>query len=265
MKYWLKNKKKHTLIQDEIVLALGSTSSPELLEPLQRQSDRRKRQWYQNYVKALVQKDIRDLARISNLDAIPKILQLASAQSGQLLNMSAIAAPFQISRQTVTAYFSLLKNIFLVDILPAWHSNRGKRLVKTPKVHMADTGLAAVLLGMGSDQLESDRSMLGQLLESFVYNELRRQASWVEPGLRFYHFRDKDQFEVDIVMEKSSDEIIGIEVKAAATVTAKDFRGLNKLRATVGPAWQAGIVFYDGEMVLPFGEQMYAVPISALW
>ena len=234
-------------------------------EPLLRSSERRKSQWYKNYVTTLVQRDIRDLARISSLDAIPKILQLAAVQSAQLLNMSGIAAPFQISRQTVAAYFSLLQNIFLIDVLPAWHSNRGKRLIKTPKVHMSDTGLAAALLGVTYSQLESNRSLLGHLLESFVYNELRRQAGWVDVDLNFYHFRDKDKYEVDIVIEQSGGGIIGVEVKAAATVLEKDFRGLQRLRSTVGKSWQTGVVLYDGEMVLPFGEQMYAVPISALW
>ncbi len=234
-------------------------------EPLKRETERRKKQWYQNYIETLVQRDIRELARISNLESIPKILQLAAVQSAQLLNMSAIAAPFQMTRQTTSTYFTLLKNIFLVDVLPAWHNNRGKRLIKTPKVHMTDTGLAAVLLGMNAERLDADRGRLGHLLESFVYNELRRQASWADADIDFYHFRDKDQYEVDIVMEQNGGEIIGVEVKAAATVTEKDFKGLKKLHATVGKSWKTGIVFYDGDMVLPFGERMYAVPISALW
>lgn len=234
-------------------------------EPLQRSSEQRKRQWHQNYIKTLVQRDIRDLTRINNLEAIPKILQLAAIQSAQLLNMSAIATPSQISRQTTATYFTLLTNIFLVDVLPAWHGNHKKRLIKTPKVHMTDTGLAAALLGMDANRLNADRTMLGHLLESFVYNELHRQASWTDSELRFYHFRDKDKYEVDIVIEHSGGEIIAVEVKAAATVTDKDFRGLKKLHEAVGEKWKTGIVFYDGERVLSFGEQMYAVPISALW
>ncbi|MBI5186575.1 MAG: ATP-binding protein [Nitrospinae bacterium] len=233
-------------------------------EPLRRRGEGRKSQWYHNYLDTLVQRDIRDLARISSLDAMPKILKLAAAQSAQLLNMSEIAAPFQISRQTVSSYFSLLQNIFLVDVLPAWCGNRGKRLIKAPKIHMTDTGLAAALLGVTAGQLDSDRAMLGHLLESYAYNELRRQASWTEPRLGFYHFRDKDQIEVDIVMEQSGGGIAAVEVKAAATVFEKDFRGLKKLQAAVGKAWKAGIVLYDGEMVLSFGGRMYAVPISAL-
>ncbi len=169
-------------------------------EPVSRSTERRQKQWHRNYINTLVQRDIRDLARISNLDVIPKLLQLAAAQSAQLLNMSALAAPFQISRPTVSSYFTLLQNIFLLDVLPAWHSNRVSRLIKTPKVHVSDTGLAATLLELTSKQLSTERNMLGHLLESFVYNELRRQATWLDEGLTFYHFRDKDQYEVDIVL-----------------------------------------------------------------
>jgi len=234
-------------------------------EPLQRSTPRRKRQWYQNYIDTLVQRDIRDLARISNLDSIPKILELASSQSAQLLNKQALAAPFQMSRQTVDSYFTLLQNVFLIDVLAPWHSNRSKRLIKTPKVHMSDTGLASALLGLSAEQLDRDRTMLGHLLESFIYNELRRQASWSESEVKFYHFRDKDQYEVDIVMEQHGGDMVAIEVKAAATVTEKDFKGLKKLQSMTGASWKMGVVFYDGEIPLSFGDSLYAIPISGLW
>lgn len=178
--------------------------------------------------------------------------------------MSLISAPFMISRPTVSSYFSLLKNIFLLDLLPAWHGNRSKRLIKTPKVHMTDTGVAAALLGATADQLNSDRTKLGHLLETYVYNELLRQASGLENGLSFYHFRDKDQYEVDIIIEEDCGDMFAVEVKAGATVFPKDFRGIKKMKTTVGSALKMGIVFYDGERVLSFGEDMYAVPISAL-
>jgi len=234
-------------------------------EPLQRSTPRRKSQWYNNYIETLVQRDIRDLARISNLEAMPKLLQLSANQSAQLLNKQTLAAPFQMSRQTVDSYFTLLQNVFLVDVLQPWHSNRGKRLIKSPKVHMSDTGLAAALLGLSAEQLDRDRTMLGHLLESFVYNELRRQASCSESDIKFYHFRDKDQYEVDIVMEQHGGGMVAVEVKAAATVTGKDFTGLRKLQAMAGSSWKMGVVLFDGEIPLSFGDGLIAMPISGLW
>jgi len=234
-------------------------------EPLQRASVRRKSQWYTNYIDTLVQRDIRDLARISHLEAMPKLLALAANQSAQLLNKQTLAAPFQMSRQTVGSYFTLLQNVFLVDELQPWHSNRSKRLIKTPKVHMSDTGLASALLGISAEQLDRDRTMLGHLLESFIYNELRRQASWGDADVKFYHFRDKDQNEVDIVMEQHGGGMVAVEVKASATVTEKDFKGLTKLQSLAGASWKVGIVFFDGERSLSFGDGLYAIPISGLW
>ena len=155
-------------------------------EAIQRTSERRRKQWYSNYIDTLVQRDVRELARISNLDAVPKILQLAAEQSAQLLNMSELAAPFQITRQTVSTYFTLLRSIFLIDVLPAWHSNRAKRLIKTPKVHISDSGLAANLMGISSKLLNNDRTLLGHLTESYVYNELQRQGTWVEEDLKVF-------------------------------------------------------------------------------
>ncbi|MCF6264621.1 MAG: ATP-binding protein [Xanthomonadales bacterium] len=234
-------------------------------EPLMRKNTQRRLRWHQNYIETIVQRDIRELARISNLEAIPRILELAALQSGQLLNMSRIAAPFKLSRPTVAAYFSLLQNVFLLDVLPAWHGNRGKRLIKTPKVHMVDTGLAAALLGANEKSLSGNRKLLGQLLESFVYNELQRQASALDSDLSFYHFRDKDQYEVDIVIEQPGVGLMGIEVKASATVRESDFRGLKRLKVTAGAEFNLGVILYDGDRVLAFGENLLALPISTLW
>lgn len=232
---------------------------------LARASSKRRAAWYRDYVEALVQRDARDLARISALDALPRLLALAAGQTARLLNVTDLAAPFHLSRPTIRDYVTLLERLFLLDMLPPWHSNRLSRLIKTPKVHMGDTGLACALLGLDSVALAADRTTLGQLLESFVFQELRRQASWEETRVSLFHFRDKDGAEVDIVLERGARDLAGVEVKAGATVTAADFRGLRKLREAVGARFTAGVVLYDGEVSAPFGEDLYAVPIRALW
>ena len=249
---------------------LGAALAERLLkggspEPQRRPTWRRRRDWYREYVETIVQRDIRELARISRLQAIPRLLKLAAGQSARLLNVSDLASPFQLSRPTIRDYLGLLEQIFLIDFLPPWHSNRIKRLVKTPKLHLGDTGLAGALLGLDVAQLNEDRGLLGQLLETFVYGELKRQASWHKTDLGFYHFRDKDGYEVDLVIQQDGRRFAGIEVKAASTVTERDFRGLRRFRDVVGKGFHAGVVLYDGEHVLPFGEGMHAVPLSALW
>ena len=175
-----------------------------------------------------VQRDVPDIARIRSLDVLTRLLSHAAAQTATLFNLSGLAAPFQVSRPTIRDYVTLLEQVFLLEELPPWHSNRLSRLVKTPKLHLGDTGLACTLLGVDASGLAADRSLLGQLLETFVYQELRRQATWHESLMSFFHFRDKDGVEVDIVIERGAQALAGVEVKASATVTASDFRGLQK-------------------------------------
>jgi len=232
---------------------------------LARSSGRRRRDWYRAYIETLVQRDVRELARISSLDALPRLLQLAAGQTARLLNVSELAAPFQLSRPTIRDYVTLLERIFLVDMLPPWHSNRLSRLVKTPKLHLGDTGLASSLLGIDAGALMKDRALLGRLMETFVLQEMRRQASWHDNSLGFHHFRDKDGYEVDIVLEREGREVAGVEVKAAATVAESDFKGLRKLREASGARFTAGVVLYDGESAVRFAENLFAVPVRALW
>lgn len=232
---------------------------------LARATARRRGVWYRDYVETLVQRDVRELARIASLDALPRLLTLAAGQTARLLNVSDLAAPFQLSRPTIREYVTLLERIFLLEELPPWHNNRLSRLVKTPKLHLTDTGVACALLGLDESTLADDRTTLGQLLETFVLQELRRQASWRDDDVRFHHLRDKDGVEVDIVLEQGGRALAGVEVKASATVTADDFRGLHKLRDSAGKRFACGVVLYDGEASVRFGEGLYAVPIRALW
>ena len=228
---------------------------------LARPSSRRRVTWYRDYIETLVQRDVRDMARISSLDVLPRLLALAAGQTARLLNVADLASPFQLSRPTIRDYVTLLARVFLLEELPPWHNNRLSRLVKTPKLHLGDTGLACALLGVDAAALWANRALLGQLLETFILQELRRQASWRVDPIAFCHFRDKDGVEVDIVMEGSGQRVAGIEVKAAATVTSNDFRGLRKLQESARGRFAGGVVLYDGEMTVPFGDGLFAVPI----
>ncbi len=233
---------------------------------LARRPARRRNAWYRDYLEALVQRDVRELARIGSLDVLPRLLAAGAAQTAQLLNVSSLAAPFQLTRPTIADYVTLLERVFLLERLPPWHSNRLSRLVKTPKLHLGDTGLACALLGLDGDALRADRSTLGHLLETFVFQELRRQAGAAAEPHEFFHFRDKDAAEVDIVIERGARQLVGVEVKASATVTGADFRGLRKLQQAAGKRFACGVVLYDGEASgASFGDRLYAVAIRSLW
>ena len=232
---------------------------------LARPTQRRRATWYRNYVETQIQRDVLDLARIGSLDVLPRLLAAAATQTATLFNLSDLASPFQLSRPTIGDYVGLLERVFMLERLPPWHSNRLTRLVKTPKLHMGDTGVACALLGIDAAGLMANRTLLGQLLETFAFQELKRQAGWHDAPLSFFHYRDKDQVEVDIVIERGALSVAGVEVKAAATVTPADFRGLRKLQKAAGQRFAGGVVLYDGELTAGFGDDLYAVPFRRLW
>jgi predicted AAA+ superfamily ATPase len=231
---------------------------------VQRRTPRRRDDWYANYIDTLVQRDVRDLAHIGSLDALPKLLTLAASQTARLANISEMARQFELSRPTIRSYLTLIERLFLIEFLPPWFSNRVKRLIKSPKLHFGDTGLACSLLRCSAAELDDQRDLLGQLLETFVFGEIEKQTSANSERISLHHMRDKDGYEVDIVVQRGT-HYAGIEVKAASSVREGDFRGLKRLRELLGPRFHSGIVLYDGENVLPFGEGLLAVPLSSLW
>lgn len=234
-------------------------------ESIQRDPERADR-WRRNYVKSVVERDIGDIAQIKDASDLTRLLAFLETRNAQLLNQSALSQALGHSRATVERYLTLLERLFLIRLLPAWHSNRSKRLVKTPKLHFVDSGLAASLGELDAGSWNEERPRFGHLLESFVLQQLIAMADCMARPPRFYHYRDRDKTEVDIVIE-SSRKIWGVEVKAAASVSRDDTKGLRKLAEVAGDTFQGGIVFYDGEAILPLYKEagILAVPLAKLW
>lgn len=231
---------------------------------LQRSGERRAA-WYRSYIEALVQHDVPDVAKIRSPEILSRLLTLSTAQTAQILSVNGLASSFQLSRTTVQDYLALLEKMFLLEKIPAWHSSYKKRLVKTPKLHIGDTGIACALMNLNGATLTYDRSLFGHILETFVLQELQRQASGYAEPHTFFHYREKDGAEVDIVIERGAIALVGVKVKASATVGQSDFRGLRKLKAAAGERFACGALIYKGEMNLSFGDGMYAVPLYSLW
>jgi hypothetical protein len=231
---------------------------------LVRNSPSRRRAWYRDYSEALVERDVRDLSRIRSFEVLPRLLTLIAGRTASLINVADLAAPFELTRQTIHEYVTLLERVFLIERLPVWHTNRLTRAVKRPKLHMGDTGVACALLGFDATALDRERQAIGPLLETFVLQELRRQACALPDRIEFLHYRDRDDFEVDIVLEQGR-MVAGVETKAAASVAESDLRGLRKLRDAAGSHFAAGVVLYDGPTTISFGGNLYAVPIRMLW
>lgn len=229
------------------------------------QSAERRRAWFDAYVTSILQRDVRDLARIEGLTELPRLLALLAARPMAQLNYADLSRGIGLPQSTLKRYFALLEAVFLVRLLPPWHTNIGKRLVKTPKVLLTDTGLAAHLMGIDGARLADDRGLFGGLLESFVAMELVKQAGWSVDPPALYHFRTHEGDEVDLVLERRGGAVVGIEVKSAATVTATDFKGLRALAEAAGRRFRRGIVLYTGAEVVPFGAGLFALPVEALW
>ncbi|MDF1827324.1 MAG: ATP-binding protein [Legionellaceae bacterium] len=234
-------------------------------EPIQRTKPSRITAWYREYIQTLIQKDIRDLGDITHYDEMMRLLEVMALFSGKLINFTAVGEKVGLNRATVKKYLLLLEQLFLMDTLPAWHTNAYKRLIKTPKVHLLDTGLICALRGIEENKLAEHPELYGALLETFIFNELKKQASFSGERLRFSHYRDKDQLEVDILIENGFDEIIAIEIKAASTITRKDLLGLKKLKEVAKGKFKIGIILYDGDHTTSFGDKLFAVPLASLW
>ena len=234
-------------------------------EALSRKTETRRGAWFGSYVTTLLQRDVRDLSNIESLTTFPRLLTLLATRTGALLNTSELSRGLGMPLSTLKRYLALLETMFLVQSLPAWSGNLGKRLVKAPKIVLNDTGLAAHLLGTNTAALKASRDIAGPLLENFVVMELRKQATWSQLQPQLFHFRTQTGQEVDIVLEDREGRLVGIEVKASKTVSSRDFKGLRVLAEAVGTRFQRGIVLYTGTESLPFGPNLYALPIQTLW
>lgn len=234
-------------------------------DAIARTSAARRDDWFAAYARAIAERDIPDIANIERPATLPRLLQLVAALNGQLINGNELGSRLGIDRKTALRYLDLIEQTFVVRSLPAWSSNAVKRLIKSPKLHFVDTGLAAHLANITAEKLTPEKGPFGMLLESFVLSELEKQNRWSKGRYSFSHFRDKDGAEVDIVVEDQAGRLAGIEIKAAASVGRRDFNGLARLTAAAGDRFAGGVVLYDGEHSLAFGEDRRAVPISALW
>ncbi|AYG63739.1 ATP-binding protein [Rhizobium jaguaris] len=249
-------------VGDDLMAAVLAGGYPEALG---RKTLSRRQDWYANYIQAIVQRDVRDVAQIEQIAQMPRLLRILAEHSGQLVNYSGIGAAIGMNHITTQKYVGIFESLFLARTVQPWFSNKLKRLTKTPKIHFLDSGLLASLRDLSLDRLRDDRGQFGALLETFVLGEILKLASGGQTRFEFSHFRDKQQNEVDIVIEDRRGRIVGIEIKAAASVSNSDFSGLRILAEASGERFVSGMVLYDYHKVIPFGERLSAVPISALW
>jgi predicted AAA+ superfamily ATPase len=234
-------------------------------EALTRKTSDRRNAWFRSYIASLLQRDIRDLAQIDGLTDLPRLLGLLAARSSALMNISEISRSSGLPHTTLRRYLALLEAVFMLQLLPAWSSNLGKRFVKSPKIHLLDSGLAAHLRGDTDPKVLAQSHNLGPLLETFAIQEIRRLLAASQVSADLYHFRSAAGQEVDLVLEAPGQNIAGIEIKAAAKLEPRDFDGLRTLAADAGDKFIRGAVLYLGEQRLQFADKLWAEPMSSLW
>lgn len=238
-------------------------------QALTRTTPRRREAWAAQYLEMLIQRDVRDIAAVEKLDRLPRLLTAVAHISGQLCNFSQLAGQIGLDHKTAEKYLAVFEQMFLLRRVSQWSGNELSRIVKSPKLQFLDSGLLCSLLGLNEDLILRQRQHLGAVLESYVYGELLKMSAWAQAEYRIATFRTTTQTEVDFVLENRRGDLVGIEVKAAASFHAGDFAGLKKLAALADDKFLAGVLLYDGVQTLPMGdvngEPLWAVPLSTLW
>jgi predicted AAA+ superfamily ATPase len=247
---------------DKLVQMIASGGYPEALA---RPTERRRQDWHRAYIESIVERDVPEIASLTRPNQIPRLLQFAAQLSGSLVNLSEIGRSVALDHKTTDSYLRVLEQLFLVYRLQPWSRNELSRIVKTPKLHLLDSGLLTTLRGYNAARIRADHQLLGPILEGFIFSELLKLSVVSEERVSLFHFRDRDQNEVDFVLENAQGQIVGIEVKAAASVTRRDFSGLDRLASLAGQRFVQGIVLHDGERPLPFADNLRAAPFASVW
>jgi predicted AAA+ superfamily ATPase len=224
--------------------------------------------YFRSYVQTVLGRDLPEIGEV-RIDAskLEQLLRLLAARTSGLVNHAALGRELALDDKTIKAHVELLRQLFLLYRLRPFSTNLGARQIKMPKLLLTDTGMAAVLVGVDASRYSApdQGAIAGMLFETFVVMEFVKQATWSATPVELFFYRDTDKREVDLVIESASGDVVGIEIKSAASAGASDTRGLRLLRDKLGPRFKTGIVVHHGEHTLPIGERIWALPLSGLW
>ncbi|MGB6050058.1 MAG: ATP-binding protein [Rhodococcus sp. (in: high G+C Gram-positive bacteria)] len=237
---------------------------------LKRTAGASRNRWFDDYVRQSVERDAVELARIQQREALGKLLDRLAGRTGQVLNLTNAGEGLGLSLSTLQDYATLLEDLFLIERLPAWGKTLRKRAVSSPKLHVIDSGVAARLMRISPEKLATLEptalTEFGNLLETFVVGELRKQASWLDEPVMLGHWRTHDDDEVDYVVEFADGGVLAFEIKANESIGKSDFKGMRKLRDALGDRFIAGIGFITGTRSYSgYDDRIHVMPVDRLW
>jgi uncharacterized protein len=235
-------------------------------EPALRLGEASRRRWFRGYVEQMITRDVPAVAPGRDPERLRRFLAALAINSAGIVADSTLASAAGIDVKTVRAYSGLFQRMFVLDVVPAWFSNRLKRMTKSPKLYLVDPALVAAVLGLSQEGILFGPDMLGRLLDTFVAAQLRAELAVSGLDPRLFHLREEHgRQEADLIVETAGSRILAIEVKAAATATPADARHLAWLRDELGDQFTAGLVLHTGRHTFPLGDRIVAAPIAALW
>jgi predicted AAA+ superfamily ATPase len=263
---WIDNTFNQRILQaeqisvwDELIDRVLKVGYPEAVT---RESYRRRAKVSQQCIDPIIQRDVRDIATIDKLDQLLRCLSALCQTEGQMCNHSKLGGQIGIDGKTTSGYISIFEQMYLLKRINVWSRNRLSRVVKTPKLQFIDSGLLSTLLDLTTDEIQRDKTRFGNVLETFVYGELLKHATYSDGNYRIMYYRDTDKVEVDFVIENTKGDIVGVEVEASATVTDKNLKGLKKLAGLAGKRFKTGLLLYNVTKTMPLGENILA---TSLW
>jgi len=219
--------------------------------------------WFSSYIRTYIEADAKELGNIRNIDAFTKMYRISMLRSGNLFNKNEIQKECRLDNKTFDSYFKVLEHTYQVSLAQPYYSNEIKRLIKSPKLFATDTGVLCHLLDIiCKDELEKSH-FKGAIYETFVYTELLKANTSANRKANIYHYRTADKKEIDFVLEIAG-KLVAIEVKCAKSVNIGDFKQILSLRENTKTEFDKGIVFYNGESVLRFDTDLYALPFGFL-
>jgi len=222
--------------------------------------------WHADYVDALIAHDLADVAHIRQRHVMRELVEILAAWSSKFLDITKISSGLAIERKTLASYISALQSLYLIEAVPAWNKTDYARVGKQAKLMMTDSGMMTALLGWKPNDLAMDPDKPGKLLETFVHHELSCQIDAAEEACKLYHYRDREKREIDFLIARADRSLLGVEVKSGVTVKGQDFKHLKWFKENLaGTRTFVGLILYAGEVAVPFGKDMWAVPYGNLW